>query len=267
MKRPLLPLAITGILLGVVLGLILWIRAPRPVELPALAAATPRTTPAPTPEPAAEPAPLESAPVAASPPPGAVPPITQPLPISDAAAQALVARFDEIYQRAEDARPLLQKYIDADPLLSRVREAELQALAQTYMWIELSRALDDPVLRPVILRVLQPRLDGSPTSDAIFAPSIDTAAKRFGIKPAFTSGDPIAQTAAQLKALEPHYQGQYARLLEELHISEEAARLNEAVQQRNTLGNYIASYMKRYGYRYVPRDRAFERVGPTPPSR
>jgi hypothetical protein len=175
-----------------------------------------------------------------------------PQPASDAVAHALVRRYGEIVQLAQEPKELLQKYIDEDAELSGVRSAKFEALKSPLLLIVLAQALDDPLLRPALLHSWQKH-------NATIGDMIDQAATRKGLRQPFTGGDRSAHMVTQLKALEPHLLGDYDRLRKKLDVGDHEARLFEAARAGDILHSYVIGYMLDCGYGYNPISHSFQR--------
>jgi hypothetical protein len=195
-----------------------------------------------------EPAPTTAATIAPAAPP------TQPPVSSPVAPQVMAQRFEEIGALGDASADYLRKRIDADPELSEVLKAKLKPLEQPLMYITYAQGLNDPQFRHSILEML-----GDDRKIGLFLQYISEAAGKYGITKANT---PIAKTAEEraslLKALEPHFQAEYDRLVEKMQIDEEMVDHLVRIQARESLYYSVVGYLAKRGWNWNVTGRKFE---------
>jgi hypothetical protein len=200
------------------------------------------------------------APTRSDPGPEVLPPIepviSKPAPAlaSPVAPVVLADRYKEIGVLGATAKNSLRKRIEADPELSEVWKAKLVPFYQPLQFIAYAQALEDPLLRPPMLEFLSDhhRL-------ALLVEHVSDTAQKYGIrKPNAPAPKTAEEVASLIKALEPHYQAEYDRLVEKMGIDEEMAQHVVNSQASETLYNPVYGYLLKRGWTYNVKEQKFE---------
>ena len=174
-------------------------------------------------------------------------PKPRPQPLPPAVMQPLLVRYDQVFHQQTEARKRLRTLIDADPELSAVLRAKLDTLQQHLYFITIAQALDDPVLRPLLLEGWNALVE----NDSPELRNIYRTGARFDANGQF-KGPPKsgADIAAFYRAMEPHFQADYQRLLQKMDLSEEIARAYEEHRSNEVLWHCLMGALERRGYTF-----------------
>ena len=249
--RAYLPLTAAGVLLLTAAGIYLLTSSRNTSRqmmqpLPAVASPSTPVSPAPVAE-APEPSPsteavaeMQVAAAPSTPKPG-------PQPFPPAVLQPLMVRYDQVFHQQTEARERLRTLMDADPELSAVLRAKLDSLQQHLYFITIAQAMDDPVLRPLLLEGWNALVE----NDSPELRNIYRTGARFDAYGQF-KGPPKsrAEIAAFYRAMEPHFQADYQRLLQKMDLSEEIARAYEEHRSNEVLWHCLMGALERRGYTF-----------------
>lgn len=171
---------------------------------------------------------------------------------SSAAPQDLAIRYAEVVQERDAANQALYKLLDADPEITGILKAKLQALDSALGWLVMAQALRDSQLRPVIMDYLG---DEQHVMDARL---LYKAAAAFGVERSSpTSGRRAEDLASLLLDLEPRFQADYQRLLAKVGVSDQLEHVYLTYKTNSALDNFVIGYMRKAGYSYNLDSRSF----------